>query len=285
MKIENLKIFLTVAQTGSMHKTAEIFFTSNQNISFIIKNMEKKLGVSLFTRDNKGMYLTHDGKAFLKFVEPFIKELDDFIKERNTEKVLPEFHLYAPPSLMQYIKFIPNFVYSDAYYLSMGKRNVNEMLDMLSNNQPGIYIVPVFSELSWMKSSHGKMVSLGKDNTIFVSHVSNTDFITLDNAWEKLKKYPTIISSYFQAFDHSQIILNIEDIDVCKKYLREKRFCYSTNKFMYNKNFNEPDEWKIIYEDKQRCIEYMLILNLTGNDLKAAEAYFIKPLKQLFDIN
>ena len=187
--------------------------------------------------------------------------------------------------MMQYIKSIPNFVYSDAYYLSMGKRNVNEMLDMLSNNQSGIYIVPVFSELSWMKSSHGKMVSLGKDNTIFVSHVSNTDFITLDNAWEKLKKYPTIISSYFQVFDHSQIILNIEDIDVCKKYLREKRFCYSTNKFMYYKNFNEPDEWKIIYEDKQRCIEYMLILNLTGNDLKAAEAYFIKPLKQLFDIN
>ena len=54
---------------------------------------------------------------------------------------------------------------------------------------------------------------------------------------------------------------------------------------MYNKNFNEPDEWQIIYEDKQRIIEYMLILNLTGNDLKTAEAYFIKPLKQLFDIN
>ena len=67
MKIENLKIFITVAHTENMHKTAEMLFTSYQNISFIIKNMEKELGVALFIRDNKGMrYTQYRGLAKVK---------------------------------------------------------------------------------------------------------------------------------------------------------------------------------------------------------------------------
>ena len=47
MKIENLKIFLVAAQSGSIRKAADLLFVSPQNLSFIIRNLEQELKVQL----------------------------------------------------------------------------------------------------------------------------------------------------------------------------------------------------------------------------------------------
>ncbi|MBP3628843.1 MAG: LysR family transcriptional regulator, partial [Anaerotignum sp.] len=62
MKIENLKIFLEVAQSESINEAARNLFMTHQNLNKIIKNLEAELNTQLFVRTNKGILLTSNGK-------------------------------------------------------------------------------------------------------------------------------------------------------------------------------------------------------------------------------
>ena len=57
MKIENLKYFLAVVRTGSLHKAAEELYLMPQNLSTIIRNIEHDAGEKLFVRTLKGLLL------------------------------------------------------------------------------------------------------------------------------------------------------------------------------------------------------------------------------------
>ena len=64
MKIENIRLFLDVVRYGSINKASEKNFIAQQNLSVIIKNMEKELDTTLFERNNTGIILTKaDGSS------------------------------------------------------------------------------------------------------------------------------------------------------------------------------------------------------------------------------
>lgn len=66
MNLNNLKIFINVADSGSITRTAEALFISQPAVSKAVKAIEKELGVSLFYRDKKtGIKLTDTGERVL----------------------------------------------------------------------------------------------------------------------------------------------------------------------------------------------------------------------------
>ena len=282
MKVENLKIFMTVARTENMHKTAEIFFTSYQNISFIIRNMERELGFTLFTRDNKGMRLTQEGEELLKIAERFIHEYDEFLIRQTAKDTLPLFHFYTTAVMERYVRTMQDIIYSDYYYCSLKNSTVSEMLDMLADNQPGIYLIPGFNGISHKIMSKKDRVLLAKDKNIIVCHTGNAIMEKLPMALDDIKKLPTVSSGKYVPQSTKQMVLNIDDIALCKKYMREKGFCYSTTQFIFDTDFTEPGEWAVIAENNERNIEYDLVFNLQEPQLSIARHFFLEPLQALF---
>ena len=63
VRIEQLEVILTVAQSGSMQKAAEQLHTSSQNISKLIKQLEDELQLQIFMRNKYGVFLTSVGEA------------------------------------------------------------------------------------------------------------------------------------------------------------------------------------------------------------------------------
>ena len=61
MQLKQLRYFITVADCGSINKAAEKLFTSQSNVSKVIKAFEKKANVELFNRNSKGVRLTDKG--------------------------------------------------------------------------------------------------------------------------------------------------------------------------------------------------------------------------------
>lgn len=61
LRIEQLKYFLEVAQSGSINAVAQHLFISQQGISDALKRMENELGVVLFKRSKMGITLTAGG--------------------------------------------------------------------------------------------------------------------------------------------------------------------------------------------------------------------------------
>ena len=99
MNFYDLEVFVQIVDTGSITKTAEKLFTSQQNISRIIKKLEKDLGATLFARSKKGIELTSFGQEAFKFAKNIISERNKLILQLkstdsdNTDKIT----LFMPP--------------------------------------------------------------------------------------------------------------------------------------------------------------------------------------------
>lgn len=64
---QNLQAFLAVHETSTVTAAAENLGLGQTGITQRIKALETELGVTLFTRSRKGMSLTSEGKALLKY--------------------------------------------------------------------------------------------------------------------------------------------------------------------------------------------------------------------------
>lgn len=86
MKIEQLLYFISVSQTLSFNKTAELFFITPQGLSKALKNLEFEFNVQLLESTKQGTSLTEDGKHFLnKALE--IVEIYDNLKTHYLKNV------------------------------------------------------------------------------------------------------------------------------------------------------------------------------------------------------
>ena len=65
MKLQDLHVFMTVLQAGSMGKAAQRLNTTQPNVSRSIAELEHTLGVRLLDRNPQGVEPTHYGRAQL----------------------------------------------------------------------------------------------------------------------------------------------------------------------------------------------------------------------------
>lgn len=72
MDQSSIEVFLTVANEGSFRKAASLLEYTQAGISYIIQELEKELGLTLFLRDRSGVHLSAEGEALL----PQIRQLD-----------------------------------------------------------------------------------------------------------------------------------------------------------------------------------------------------------------
>lgn len=82
--LNNYRIFYTVASLGNISKAADKLFISQPAISKSISNLEKGLGVSLFSRTSKGVSLTEEGEILFQHIGnafDSINQAEDEIKK------------------------------------------------------------------------------------------------------------------------------------------------------------------------------------------------------------
>lgn len=100
-----MKAIITTEKLGSISKAADFLGLSQPALSKAIKNIEQKLGVSLFTRLPRGIKISKEGEIYLRCFEENIQNLENAKKEvlklktDYTESVSISIH----PILGQYI--------------------------------------------------------------------------------------------------------------------------------------------------------------------------------------
>lgn len=80
MDIHDLKIFLTIAQEGSVSKASKLLYMTPQGTSKVLKNLETEMGCQLFIRDKSGMKLTESGERFREYA---LKDVDDYYQVKK----------------------------------------------------------------------------------------------------------------------------------------------------------------------------------------------------------
>ena len=81
MRLSQLLYFEAAGRLESVTKAAEELHVSQPSISMSIKELESELGVALFQRVNKRLYLTEEGRYFLSELSQILRQLDRLTKE------------------------------------------------------------------------------------------------------------------------------------------------------------------------------------------------------------
>ncbi len=77
MNLQHMKYAVEIADTKSINKAAEKLFVGQSNLSRAVKELEAGLGVQIFERSAKGMFLTPDGEIFVQYAKAVLKQVDD----------------------------------------------------------------------------------------------------------------------------------------------------------------------------------------------------------------
>jgi LysR family transcriptional regulator, transcriptional activator of the cysJI operon len=80
VNFRKLKIFYETARYLNMTKVAKEMYISQPSISQSINELEAELGVKLFDRIGKKLYLTHEGQTFLNYTRRILNLYDEGVK-------------------------------------------------------------------------------------------------------------------------------------------------------------------------------------------------------------
>ena len=77
MNLLHMKYAVEIAETNSINKAADKLYVGQSALSRAIKELEASIGVTLFERSAKGMFLTSDGEIFIRYAKNILKQVDE----------------------------------------------------------------------------------------------------------------------------------------------------------------------------------------------------------------
>lgn len=86
MHLEQLQLILDLAQTHSFNQTAERHYTTQQSVSYSIKQLEKELNTQIFTRSKSGVSFTQEGEYVLQYAQQINEAYQLLLQKLGREK-------------------------------------------------------------------------------------------------------------------------------------------------------------------------------------------------------
>lgn len=74
MTLTQLRYAITVAQAKSMNEASKQLFISQPSLSASIKELEEELGIEVFRRTKKGVFITPDGEEFIGYAKQVVQQ-------------------------------------------------------------------------------------------------------------------------------------------------------------------------------------------------------------------
>lgn len=148
MNTTHIKSFLYVSKYNSISKAAEKLNYSTSTIYEHLKALENEVGVSLYNKTNRGVYLTENGELFLGYANKIIDIVDDVHRRfgksnellRITASETSDFFVMKP--LLD--KFITKYPYIEIDYTkAITDTAIEKILNGLSDI--GVICEPNFS--------------------------------------------------------------------------------------------------------------------------------------------
>ena len=74
MTFQQLTYVVEISKCGSINKAAHKLFLSQSGISTAVRELEEELGIRFFTRSNRGVEFTPEGKEFLSYAVSLLEQ-------------------------------------------------------------------------------------------------------------------------------------------------------------------------------------------------------------------
>lgn len=136
MNILHMKYAVEVARVGSLNKASETLLIAQPNLSRSIKELEADLGITIFDRTAKGMFLTPDGETFIGYAKDILKQIDQvdsmykngIVKKQKFSISVPR-ACYISDAFAQFSKSLTDEPAEIFYKETNSQRTINNILN------------------------------------------------------------------------------------------------------------------------------------------------------------
>lgn len=87
MTLQQLRYIIAIAEEGSITSAADKLLVSQPSLSKVVNQIEEEMGITIFNRNNRGVYLSEEGLSFLSYSRQVVEQADLLEnKYKNKEK-------------------------------------------------------------------------------------------------------------------------------------------------------------------------------------------------------
>ena len=144
MTIQQLRYVIAIAECGSISMAAQRMFVAQSSVSKAVAELEKEMGITIFNRNNRGVYLSEDGTRFLSYARQVIEQTD--LLEKEFKETPPSRRVFSVSS--QHYAFVVNaFVQlvreygEDRYEFTLRELKTNEIIEDVRTGRSDIGIL------------------------------------------------------------------------------------------------------------------------------------------------
>ena len=76
MTLQQLRYIMQIVQSGSISMAAQKLFITQPSLSKSVADLEKEMGITIFNRNNRGVYLSDEGAKFLAYARQIVEQAD-----------------------------------------------------------------------------------------------------------------------------------------------------------------------------------------------------------------
>lgn len=132
MTLQQLKYIIAIAESGSITSAAAKLLIAQPSLSKAVSELEKEMGITIFYRNNRGIYLSEDGTKFLSYARQVVEQSELLERQfKHSETVRRVFAISA-----QHYSFVVNaFValvkeYGDnKYQFTLRETKTNDIIE------------------------------------------------------------------------------------------------------------------------------------------------------------
>ena len=200
MTLQQIKYVITVAEKGSMNKAAEELFVAQPTLTAAIHELEKEVGITIFIRTSRGVFLTSEGQEFLNDARQLYQEyewISDKYSDVSTMKqkfsVSSQHYSFVDKAFVETVKQFGTQSFDFSIREEETSRVIENVKEMRS--QVGIIFLSDFNRKSLTKLLHDGGLEFNHiiDTSAYVylwkKHpLASNAFITFD----ELKNYPCL---------------------------------------------------------------------------------------------
>lgn len=81
MTIQQLRYAVTISELGSFNKASEVLYIAQPSLTSAVQELEKELGITVFSRSGRGATPTNDGAEFLRYAREVLHQYDALLEK------------------------------------------------------------------------------------------------------------------------------------------------------------------------------------------------------------
>ena len=156
MTLQQLYYAITIAESGSLNKAAEILYIAQPSLTSSMQELERELGITIFNRSGRGVTVTQDGAEFLLYARQVYSQyeslMDKYGKSQNVKKkfgVSTQHYSFAVKAFVELVKSFDTRQYDFAIRETKTKDVISDVASLKS--EIGILFLSDFNRAAIMK--------------------------------------------------------------------------------------------------------------------------------------